>query len=131
MPFFEWKDLYSVGHAGVDAQHRQLIGYMNEFHAANAAGQPSGANRALNSLVAFTVKHFSEEEVLMQKQGYPEFANHKKQHENLLNLVQKLVGRYQEDPSDKSAVDLANFLKNWLVNHILGVDKKYTPFLAH
>ncbi len=131
MPFLEWKDLYSVGDTMVDAQHKQLIGYMNEFHAANAAGQQAGAQRALKSLVTFTVKHFGEEEALMQKQGYPDFAGHKKQHENLLQLVKKLVGQYQEDPSDKSAVALANFLKNWLVNHILGVDKKYTPYLAH
>lgn len=131
MPLVEWKPIYSVGIDMIDAQHQKIIGYMNRFHDANAAGNPLAAKSALAALVEYTKLHFSEEEAMMSRNGYPDFPAHKKTHGDLLNLVQRLVTNYSAQPDIKNAESLSNFLKTWLLNHILGVDKKYVPYVTH
>jgi hemerythrin len=131
MPFLEWKPVFSVGVEMIDSQHQKLIGFMNAFYNANEVGNSVAANTALNSLVVFTKAHFADEEKLMVKCAYPDLVAHQKLHRDLLTLVQKLVTNYFGDPTVQNATALANFLKNWLVNHILGVDKKYVPFMPH
>lgn len=55
--------------------------------------------------------------------NYPQFESHKKIHEKLLAQV----GEYREQVAQDRLEDkiLVNFLRNWLVSHIMGVDMQY------
>ena len=57
--------------------------------------------------------------------GYPEYEEHKKQHEELIRSVLDLAKKVD---SGKAGVSFAlmHFLKNWLTNHIMESDKQYT-----
>jgi hemerythrin len=129
MPLFEWKPLYSLHIEKIDHQHQQIIGYMNGFHEAQQKNSVSEAQKRLHDLLAVTQKHFTEEEAMMAKTGYPDLVNHQESHKNLLNLVTKLSNDYFTSPNATTGDKLANFLKNWLAGHILGVDKKYGPHM--
>ena len=39
MSLFTWQDTYSVGHQGIDGQHRKLFQYADNLHAAMEAGK--------------------------------------------------------------------------------------------
>lgn len=129
MPLFEWKPLYSVGIALVDGQHQKLIGCMNSFHEAQAAGKAAAAKLELAALLRFTKIHFTDEEGMMQRNGYPDFPAHQAAHHKLLEIVEKLAKTYMEAPTPANGEKMGNFLKTWLANHILGIDKKYSPFM--
>ena len=63
----------------------------------------------------------------MYSGGYPELAAQQKAHHA---LTAKMDG-YLRGLKEGTAVDLINmmaFLKGWLQNHILGMDKHYGPF---
>ena len=129
MALLTWDSKYSVNIGEIDAQHRKLFDLVNNLHDAMKSGQGKNVmGKILSELVDYTVYHFRTEEDLFQKHGYPGYLNHKKEHDDLTKQVLDLKGR-----SDKGemivTVEVMNFLKNWLNNHILGTDKKYSQFL--
>lgn len=129
MSAFEWKTAYSVGFETIDDQHKNLINLMNAYYSNHLNGQIEQARNSLGQLVAATVKHFREEEEMMAKAEFPELEDHKRVHQELLRSVEGLVKEYLRSQSQETAGKLANFLKTWLMRHILGSDKKYGPYL--
>jgi len=84
--------------------------------------------KILDELINYTGYHFKTEEDLFDKYGYPDKNTHKRQHGDFVDQVVKLKEDYDSGKSVLS-IDLMNFLKDWLLKHIAGTDKKYTPFL--
>jgi hemerythrin len=128
MSFLDWKPLYSVGVPEMDEQHITLVGFMNKFYDENAGGRIAEAKSALDSLVKATRNHFSREEAMMARCRYPDLEPHKADHVRLLDTVAKSVATYAASPTPQNAENLAKFLRTWLVNHIMGTDKRYTKY---
>jgi hemerythrin len=64
----------------------------------------------------------------MRLHDYPDFAAHKAEHDALVRQVLK----FQEDFTSGHAtitVQLLQFLRDWLQNHIQGSDLRYAPHL--
>lgn len=124
-----WSPQYSVGIAAIDSEHQKLIGLLNDLHAAMMQGQGRAVmGKVLDGLSAYTVSHFAHEESLLRMHAYRDYAPHKAEHDKLIKQVKSL----QEDFSAGNAtilLEVMTFLQNWLVNHIVGVDKKYTAHL--
>jgi len=124
-----WKDEYAVGIKQIDEQHKRLVRLLNELNQAMADGKGREVMTGiLSQLVDYTKGHFATEERLMQGYLYPGYAAHKLEHDQLTKTVLK----FQQDVNSGKAVmsiEVLDFLKNWLRNHILGTDKRYAPFL--
>ena len=128
MALLNWSDSYSVGVKDIDLQHKKLIDLINSLHDGMKQGKGKEIlGTVLNELANYTVYHFGFEEKLFEKYGYPETIVHKRQHADLVGQVKKLVESYNNGGSVLS-MDLMNFLKDWLTQHIAGSDKKYTAF---
>ena len=129
MAFVQWDQKLSVGIMQIDQQHQKLVGMVNEMYQAMAEGKGNDAlDKVLKELVAYTRTHFATEEKLMQANGYPDFAGHKAQHDQLTKQVMELQADFKAGKVALST-KVATFLKDWLVKHIMGSDKKYAPFL--
>lgn len=124
-----WDAAYSVNIAILDSQHRTLVSMINELH--QAMGEGSGKDKLgqiLSNLVKYTQSHFATEERLMQSHGYPDLPAHKAQHDHLTGTVMDFQRRFLSNEVGLS-VEVMEFLRDWLVNHIMGSDKQYAPFL--
>jgi len=124
-----WKAEYSVGINQIDEQHQRLVRLLNELHQAMYDGKSREVmTGVLSQLVDYTKGHFATEERLMQGYLYPGYTAHKAEHDQLTKTVLKFQ---QELTTGKAvmSIDVLEFLKNWLRNHILGTDQKYSPFL--
>ena len=129
MAIISWSDEYSVGVKDMDEQHKKLIGMINELNEAMKSGKGKDImEKILKNLVDYTVTHFSSEEKLMQSNAYPGYLAQKSQHEALTKQVSDFQTKYHEGKAVLS-VEIMTFLKDWLMNHIKGSDKKYGPFL--
>ena len=127
--YVKWKDKYSVGIDSIDSQHRKLLSLINQLQTAVYFSTGEEFERlALDELVDYTKTHFSYEEGLMEQHGYPDFEPHKEQHQQMISMVEKTLAGYQED-KDTAMRNAANFLKDWLINHINGTDKQYSAYL--
>ena len=76
-----------------------------------------------NDLAEYVVKHFTEEEALMEANNYDRLDSHKLIHKNLLERM----GGFKSQIEDGSLVkdDLVAFLRVWLTSHIKGIDARY------
>ena len=129
MALLAWKEDYSVKVRQFDDQHRRLIDMVNKLHDAVKLGKGSGIlGDVLSSLAAYTQTHFADEERVMLQNRYPGFTAHKKAHDQLVARVREF--QRQVGTGDATVTPgLMNFLKEWLLQHIQGVDMQYGPYL--
>ena len=128
--FVVWSDAYSVEFSEIDEQHKKLVVIANDLLQSckeESSFSKVGFMKAFSKASEYAVSHFQTEEKYMKKTGYPDFDAHKKEHENFLTEVQSAFNKYKE--SDFASIELAIFLKRWLLNHIAVKDKQYIPYL--
>ena len=126
---FPWSDAYSVKVGVIDMQHKTLVDLINELHQAMMTGSGNEhLGKILASLIKYTQAHFKAEEGILQLNQYPDFANHKAEHERLTRTVLDFQGKFQRNEIGLTT-EVMDFLKDWLSKHILGVDKRYSPYL--
>jgi hemerythrin-like metal-binding protein len=129
MSLITWNNSLQLGNKTIDTQHQKLVDLINELHDSMKAGKGKDQlGTTLTELVNYTVYHFQTEEKLFEQYGYPEKEGHKKIHTDLLQTA----GKIKEDfDSGKIvlAMEVLDFLKKWLNDHILGSDKKSVNFL--
>jgi len=125
----EWNDGYSVGDFDLDHQHQQLFKMVNALYAAMQQGQGRTVlEPLLLDLVHYTEKHFQDEERAMAQAAYPELTTHHEVHEKLTSQVAEIAARFQSGEAGMT-LEVMKFLEDWLKRHILGMDKKYGPYL--
>ncbi len=129
MPLMEWNDRMSVSVGIFDDDHKKLVTMLNALFDAVQAGKGKDAlGKILDGLIEYTKNHFAREEDYMTKNGYPDLAAHRKEHEELTKQVIEVQKKYHSGSTATLSMEVMNFLKNWLIKHIQGTDKKYGPF---
>ena len=129
LTMFEWKNEYAVNIGSIDAQHKNLFAIGRELHTAMKTGQGKAVmGPLLDRLVEYTKAHFVHEEGLLKMYKYPNFEAHKAQHDA---LTKKVVAFQTEFRAGRSsiAVDVLQFLTDWLEKHIIGTDFAYVTHL--
>ena len=130
MPLMTWNEKLSVGVKMLDDDHKKLVGMVNQMYDAIGAGHgKDSVGKILDGLVDYTKTHFDHEEQFFAQTGYGETAAHKKEHDDLTKQVLAVQEKYKAGVTSCLSLEVMNFLKNWLVNHIQGSDKKYGPYL--
>lgn len=129
MALLNWSKEYSVEVPSIDKEHQKLFGMLNELHDAMMVGKGSQiAPEVLKRLVAYTCEHFANEESIMVRTRYPDFARHKVEHDKLASEVAKIAQDFNEGKVVLS-IKLPEFLRAWLHSHILGCDQRYSRHL--
>lgn len=127
--FFPWSEKMETGISKFDNQHKKLVEIINNLYSAIQAGKSDQVlDKILNELVEYTVYHFNSEEEAFKQFNYPEYEKHHKIHEDLKATVVDFISKYKSG-DQAIGFSLMNFLKKWLVQHIMGTDTKYGPFL--
>ncbi len=131
MATFNWSTNLSVGVPQIDAQHQQLFKALADLQEAMKAGKgKEEVLKTIDFLSNYVVKHFADEEELMKKNNYPDFEKHKQIHEKFKSFVSEQRNKVAAQGADLSTViQLQQQLGDWLISHIAGEDKKYSPFI--
>lgn len=126
---FPWTDAYSVGIPQIDTQHKGLIRFINDLHAAMAAGQGKQVvGKILDDLVRYTEVHFAAEEEMLRQKKYSKLPTHHGVHTKLTAEVIELRDKYRANKVTLT-LEVMQFLKNWLSNHIMVHDQQYAAEL--
>jgi hemerythrin len=125
MEYMKWNESLSVDIKEIDNQHKNLINMINDFYNGIKDNDKKALGRLLTSLVEYTVYHFQTEERYMDQFNYSDTANHKKEHRLFVEKVGDNKKRFDEDALVLS-VEITNFVKEWIIQHVMGSDKHYS-----
>ena len=118
-----WSEKYETGNKVVDSEHRQIFDLVQKVLDASFENRRDKFDTIIDFLVNYTVKHFENEERLMEESNYPNTDIHKKQHSDFLAEV----GKLKEQIAIETDGVINNLIINktvvgWLIDHVLGSD---------
>ena len=131
----EWSTDLETGIGVVDGQHRQYFNLLNDY-LKKATENVSGSERTFDLLEKFKFlyeyadEHFSTEEAIMKKAGYPDYESHREEHLHFLKHVEDLYSQMKTNGINSSLGREVNYyIIEWFVEHIRFTDKKMATFL--
>jgi hemerythrin-like metal-binding protein len=130
MAYIDWSPLFSVGVNKLDMQHKELVRLINLF--GEQYERHHGHSRVpelLAELIRYAQVHFRDEEELMELAGYADLEDHRAIHEQLMEQIFDLNARYESGDLEAST-EVMDFLRQWLIDHILKDDMKYRDLMA-
>ena len=126
-----WNDRLLTGIAAVDRDHRRLVGIINRLYDAIQEGQGRQQLAGLlEELTDYTQVHFSREERFFALAHYPKAAEHKAEHDAMIEWVKSTRAHFEQGMAVAPALEVMNHLKDWLFDHILGSDQQYVRHLT-
>lgn len=130
MAVIKWRDSYNTGIEAVDLEHRKLVELVEVMHTSVRDKEPKDVvEKVITEIAEYTQYHFTNEEMLMEKEHYPQFDEHKTEHQKLIQEVSTFKERLLSNFPD-GREDFYHFLREWLINHILDSDKKFGTYVA-
>ena len=124
MHSFTWNDNHSLGLPEIDAEHRALFRMAEELH--DAIGKGSAQDRLdglLERLASYASFHFETEEDLMRRTGFPDYAQHLREHESFAGRISYLQTLNRNGSADVPET-LMDFLRGWIEQHTCGEDHR-------
>jgi len=123
---FVFSEPYSVKVKELDEQHKGIFDYINKIHEAIKDRRDAiKILPILHDLQRWTQNHFKREEDLMTSVKYEGLTIQKQAHKKLLEDLSSNISKI-ENKEEFDLIQLLVFLKDWLLNHIMGMDKKYS-----
>lgn len=124
-------DDFLTGIELIDEEHRQLFDIIGRAYAVMedeyAYDKYDAIVSILTELKEYTIFHFSDEENYMQSIGYDGYEAQKKVHDAFIEKIVDLdFGQMEamDDNQSQFLKELMDFLTEWLIGHILNMDKK-------
>lgn len=129
--FIKWSADLSVKVPSIDEQHKQLVVLVNRLHNAMQSGESSSVMKSVfMELAKYTVSHFQYEEKLFDQFDYENTTAHKEKHQGLVSQVQELQSKFENEAGFLVGMEVMEFLRSWLVDHIMVEDKMYSNCLV-
>jgi hemerythrin len=127
----QWTEDLAVGVSIIDRQHQELFNRINQLFSACSKGKGKEEIReTLKFLNDYVIFHFGEEEKIMTEHNYPDYPNHKAQHEFFTKSLEEIKEQFEaKGPTVDLVIRTNRFLTDWLINHIRKIDKVLGSFL--
>ncbi len=123
--YIEWGEKFLTNIKKIDEQHKILVDIINKLHYDIIIKKDASLfNELLMDLKIYTINHFSTEEKLLKKYNYPSEKEHIEEHQKFINKISENLFDASSDNLAK-AYRLAEFLKEWIINHVLVYDMEY------
>jgi hemerythrin len=126
MSYLEWSDHMSVHVGEIDAEHKGLVAVVNRLGEAMLSRRgPREQKDAIAAMLAYATRHFGHEEQYMKAFGFGGYDAHKAEHDAFIAKARELRDRYDRGGFILT-LEIVDFLKAWLTDHIMGTDQRYT-----
>jgi len=125
-PVFRWTEAMSVGDPVLDRDHGILIGLVNQMALPTNRNDRAVQEFVLDELLGYTAAHFCREEEHMRRLHFRGRKQHEAIHRRLTDDLGAIRTRFLAG-NQGIGDEVAEFLAQWLSDHIMRQDRKYTP----
>lgn len=131
MPLIQWTDDFLIGHPAIDYDHQMLVNITNQVYDMKSAPKVSNAQigQCIKQLVDYVERHFRREEEIFSATAYPLTDSHKKMHRDLEKVAREIHDLFRREPDLLNFDEVTEFLRRWLMDHILKHDMGYKPYI--
>jgi hemerythrin len=140
--FITWRDEWMLGIADLDNQHLTLADCLNRLvrecasrgvpdNEADIAQKKAVLGGLVDELYTKTREHFSNEESMMIREGYPGYAAHAREHTMLLGEFKATFNIRASDGACKLDENTMAALRSWLVAHVARSDREFANYLRN
>lgn len=131
MTLVEWNDSLRTGNPAVDYEHETLIGQINLLHEGLHTGESKETVADfLGELYARIAAHFALEEGVMRARRYDGYAEHKADHERLLDEIRDIMDLYEADHFFRYEEKLSARLDEWFSVHFRTLDARLHRYFS-
>jgi len=131
MSYLEWKVEYSVGIESMDVEHRDMIELINSVYNELEGRRDGDAIEGfLGEVHSAISSHFALEERIMREADFVEYAEHKEDHEGLLDQILDMMDASFDDENSGLAI-LEEKLSDWFGKHFSTFDARLHGKLDH
>jgi hemerythrin len=127
-----WDEKYATGIDLIDIQHKELFILTNELFRACLGEEKalkSVFTETMGRMVDYVRFHFAAEQELLHRIKYPEYHEHKKQHEKLIHDILNAVNAHNK--GEKFVPNqFVRTMRDWILGHIAITDKQYVLYIA-
>lgn len=118
--------------ASMNDNHLEEILLVNKLDTIARENDLDGVATVLEEYLEHSIKHFAEEEQLMQEADYPDYFTHKGEHDRHIKELHALI-RYFEKNRDPKAiyVHIEGGLSPWILHHIQTMDNEAAKFIKN
>jgi len=126
-----WRADLEIGIEAIDNQHKALVESMNNLLEACAAGKAKQeVGKTLDFLSDYVITHFSYEQEYQRKYAYPGYGDHLKLHQFLLQEVEELKKKFEEEGATLHfTIQFNKKIIDWFINHIGKADKDFASYI--
>jgi hemerythrin len=129
--YLPWNRFLQVGDPLIDSEHKILVDYVNRIYELLDTPDNRGAVVSLlHSLLDHARRHFQNEGQLLTRLSIPERADHMREHDQMLRQAQDWLGRIESGREELQREQVLEFVREWVLRHILFVDMRLKPLLA-
>ncbi|NVK19739.1 MAG: bacteriohemerythrin [Methylocystaceae bacterium] len=129
MKLMEWDSSLETGNPTIDTEHQEFIKMLNTAYSQMMSGKGTEmVDEMLDNFFTYMQTHLAHEETEMQKVGYPEFAAHKKSHDDFMDKLTAI--KSQHDAGNDVSSDLLNYMASWVKEHTMQYDKLFVEFIS-
>ena len=128
-----WNEEYNVGIEQLDSEHRQIFEEINRLEDTMGI-MMKDCSKELRELFLFiedhVLRHFPEEEKLMQEYHYPDLERQKSQHCEFKQLFFNSKNRLEiEGASSAFTLFTKDIIICWMKTHIINMDRSFGDYL--
>lgn len=119
---------YYTGIEMIDQQHRRLFQILTDLNELSQNeflhDKYDAIADLLEELKDYTVKHFQDEERYMKSIQYEGLAAQEEVHQSFIDKIDNINLDETEDGQQEQLEELIDFLANWLIYHIMKMDRQ-------
>jgi hemerythrin len=110
----------------LDKDHKRLVEMVNDITDDIDKGATGNCNSKVLNFVNFAKEHFSREEKLLTKNGYPEVAKHHKHHQTLIAKMEHIQEfAASAETNQLACVSLKRELVYFLMDDLITTDMDF------
>ena len=125
-----WDERLATGDPHIDAQHAELHDLAIELGVL-AEREPDRVllGEVLFDILSYAATHFSDEEALMARIGFPGLERQKKLHAEFTLELSALSAAFAAGDKNVTAAAVQERLQEWLVHHVWEEDLQFAEYI--